>query len=216
MKLLYIISLLYLWFAFVACDPYHSRPCDAFYYDCKRWQVEKFDSLEFVSSHQKSLLFTLVDSNSSLPHEGGLLGGSCCKNDPAMVTCFMWAQFDYECKDLDINLRIEFNQHEGFQQAIDEQAIYYIIYAKLKKDSFYQYLTFFNIGPDLKVVAPRQTIYDSLMLNNKVYYNVLETVKDTSISKLEKNYSFLKLRIAKEKGLFYLMDSDQNEYFLKE
>ncbi|MEZ4909597.1 MAG: hypothetical protein R2774_01920 [Saprospiraceae bacterium] len=201
----------------IGCDNYHSRECDAFYYDYNNWQpIDDDNSIKFTSSNNEEITFELEETNLSESYTEGYIGGNCCDNEPETVVCNMRGIFLYYSQSLELDLRIEFWQREIFEQPIEEQTIFYEIAFKEDNDSIFTPLHGFQIEPSFDLLNNNQTTFDSIVLNNQTYFDVIQSEIDTNAVQLNERFSFWRLMASRGKGIIYFADKNGKEYFLKE
>ena len=211
------LCILLLAFSIIGCDNYHYRDCTSLYYDYNNWQpIDENDTIKFVSTNSEEISFVLEEANLSEPYTEGYIGGDCCDNDPEDVICNMRGVFDYHSEELGVDLRIEFWQREVFEQPIDEQTVFYEAYFKDAIDTVYTPLHGFKIEPDFSLLNSNQTTFDSIVLNNRTYYDIIQSEIDTTSVQLNDKFSFWKLIASRGKGIIYLADKSGKEYFLEE
>ncbi|KAA3633983.1 MAG: hypothetical protein DWQ02_12190 [Bacteroidetes bacterium] len=199
------------------CDNYHYRDCETFYYDYNQWQpIEDQDSMRFSKNGNEVITFVLDSIILSEPYEEGYIGGNCCENEPETVICRMTGTFLFHCQDLGIDLMFDYKQIEIYEQPIEEQTIEIWYYFKLESDAIHSFLHRFTIEPEYAPVNSQEIIYDSITLNDIVYYDVIESQIDTNTLNVETDISFWKLMASRGKGLIYLADQNGNEYHIIE
>jgi len=212
-----LFRILLLSFLIISCDAYHSRNCDAFYYEYNNWQkINDQDTISFISNSNEEISFQLVEKYLSEPVEQGRRGGTCCDNDPSFIICDMFGSFFYSSDDLGIDMSLYFNQFEMFEQPIEDQTITFEVAFKDQSDTTFTNLHNLQIEPDYNFMSPRHSVHDSIIINNETYFDVIQSEFDTSRNVVDDKIYFWKILASRGKGIVYLERKDGEKYFLKE
>lgn len=205
--------ILYITAFFIGCDEYHSRNCPSFYFDYNSWgNIDNNDTINFLSSNNELISFVVQDKSFNEPGEQGYLGSGSRKDLSNSVVCKLSADILYYSKQLDLNLLINFNQDEAFEQVTEEQRVSLCYKFSKPNNEEVKAHYCFQISPLLNA-DKNVTILDSLTINNKLYQSVVKAEFDVRDTSLNINL-FDKILSNKEDGVVYFRNLDGIEYFL--